>query len=98
MQASLDALQNVRPGQLDNRSLKPRARRHTCARLRSGIPVQNSLGFAGSQDAHQTVAAKLRRKVAIFVEPSPFSHVSGMKNRFECLIQGLRGRTSVDGA
>ena len=23
-------------------------------------------------------------------EPSPFSHVSGMKNRFECLIQGLR--------
>lgn len=29
-------------------------------------------------------------KVAIFVEPSPFSHVSGMKNRFECLIKGLR--------
>jgi sulfoquinovosyltransferase len=24
------------------------------------------------------------------VEPSPFSHVSGMKNRFECLIKGLR--------
>ena len=23
-------------------------------------------------------------------EPSPFSHVSGMKNRFECLIKGLR--------
>lgn len=23
-------------------------------------------------------------------EPSPFSHVSGMKNRFESLIQGLR--------
>mmetsp|Transcript_12544 Transcript_12544/g.37669 ORF Transcript_12544/g.37669 Transcript_12544/m.37669 type:complete len:523 (-) Transcript_12544:480-2048(-) len=31
-----------------------------------------------------------RRRVAIFVEPSPFSHVSGMKNRFETLIQGLR--------
>lgn len=29
-------------------------------------------------------------RVAIFVEPSPFSHVSGMKNRFECLIKGLR--------
>jgi len=28
-------------------------------------------------------------KVAIFVEPSPFSHVSGMKNRFESLIKGL---------
>ena len=39
----------------------------------------------------QTVAAQIRRRVAIFVEPSPFSHVSGMKNRFECLIQGLRG-------
>lgn len=30
------------------------------------------------------------KKVAIFVEPSPFSHISGMKNRFECLIKGLR--------
>ncbi len=30
------------------------------------------------------------RKVAIFVEPSPFSHISGMKNRFESLIKGLR--------
>mmetsp|Transcript_37787 Transcript_37787/g.95457 ORF Transcript_37787/g.95457 Transcript_37787/m.95457 type:complete len:496 (+) Transcript_37787:109-1596(+) len=30
------------------------------------------------------------RKVALFVEPSPFSHISGMKNRFECLIKCLR--------
>lgn len=30
------------------------------------------------------------KKIAIFVEPSPFSHISGMKNRFECLIKGLR--------
>ena len=30
------------------------------------------------------------RNVAIFVEPSPFSHISGMKNRFECLIRNLR--------
>lgn len=30
------------------------------------------------------------RNVAIFVEPSPFSHVSGMKNRFTCLIRTLR--------
>lgn len=30
------------------------------------------------------------RKVAIFVEPSPFSHISGMKNRFESLIKHLR--------
>lgn len=30
------------------------------------------------------------KKVAIFVEPSPFSHISGMKNRFESLIKTLR--------
>lgn len=30
------------------------------------------------------------RKVALFVEPSPFSHISGMKNRFESLIKTLR--------
>ena len=29
-------------------------------------------------------------KVAIFVEPSPFSHVSGMRIRFTNLIKGLR--------
>lgn len=29
------------------------------------------------------------RKVCIFVEPSPFSHVSGMKNRFLRLIENL---------
>lgn len=41
-----------------------------------------------AQQAPQPPAKQ--RKVAIFVEPSPFSHVSGMKNRFECLIKGLR--------
>lgn len=35
-------------------------------------------------------ATSTSHKVALFVEPSPFSHVSGMKNRFECLIKGLR--------
>ena len=29
-------------------------------------------------------------KVAVFVEPSPFSHISGMKIRFLNLIKGLR--------
>ena len=31
-----------------------------------------------------------KRRVAVFVEPSPFSHVSGMKNRFLRLIENLR--------
>lgn len=30
-----------------------------------------------------------RRRIAVFVEPSPFSHVSGMKNRFLRLIENL---------
>ena len=34
-------------------------------------------------------SAEERRNIAIFVEPSPFSHISGMKNRFECLIRNL---------
>ncbi|KAJ9516133.1 hypothetical protein QJQ45_024563 [Haematococcus lacustris] len=38
----------------------------------------------------QPLKAAIRSRIAIFVEPSPFSHVSGMKNRFECLIKGLR--------
>ncbi|EIE20061.1 UDP-Glycosyltransferase/glycogen phosphorylase [Coccomyxa subellipsoidea C-169] len=36
-------------------------------------------------DAHEE-----KKKIAIFVEPSPFSHVSGMKIRFSNLIKGLR--------
>lgn len=35
-------------------------------------------------------SATTYRRVAIFVEPSPFTHVSGMRNRFQCLIKGLR--------
>lgn len=41
-------------------------------------------------DQNPSTATK-QHKVALFVEPSPFSHVSGMKNRFECLIKGLTG-------
>ena len=32
---------------------------------------------------------RVPRKVCVFVEPSPFSHVSGMKNRFLRLIENL---------
>jgi len=35
------------------------------------------------------LSASIKRKVAIFVEPSPFTHVSGMKNRFLRLIENL---------
>ncbi|CAL5228626.1 g11792 [Coccomyxa viridis] len=39
----------------------------------------------------EAIAAQVpKKKIAIFVEPSPFSHVSGMKIRFANLIKGLR--------
>ena len=40
--------------------------------------------------AMNDVERRGRRRIAIFVEPSPFSHVSGMKNRFLRLIENLR--------
>ena len=66
------------------------SRKDTSMALNAG-----SWDTTGAQINGQTVAARIRRRVAIFVEPSPFSHVSGMKNRFECLIQGLRGSLPV---
>ena len=40
--------------------------------------------------AYPPLSLESVRKIAIFVEPSPFSHVSGMKIRFSNLIKGLR--------
>ena len=43
-----------------------------------------------TDDIDAVTNGESRRRVAIFVEPSPFSHVSGMKNRFLRLIENLR--------
>ena len=51
-----------------------------------------------SRRKHRVVSARAfpvalpedRTKIAIFVEPSPFSHISGMRIRFTNLIKGLR--------
>lgn len=45
---------------------------------------------ASATAAESASATYTPRKVALFVEPSPFSHISGMKNRFESLIKTLR--------
>ena len=47
-------------------------------------------GVVTRSNAQGGVGVTKRRRVAIFVEPSPFSHVSGMKNRFLRLIENLR--------
>jgi hypothetical protein len=39
-------------------------------------------GENAEKSARRFPPVSTKRKVAIFVEPSPFTHVSGMKNRF----------------
>ncbi|XRB20163.1 sulfoquinovosyl transferase [Pseudoscourfieldia marina] len=53
-------------------------------------PVQASAESAVEVDEDCLLEPPTRR-VAVIVEPSPFSHVSGMKNRFLQLIRTLRG-------
>lgn len=50
----------------------------------------NAIAMTAGSALDAAKEALVGRKVAIFVEPSPFSHISGMKNRFESLIKGLR--------
>lgn len=71
--------------QKDSR-ISPRGRRSLCV-SRNTVISANEPSTSG--DSGSNAKAKHSR-VAVFVEPSPFSHVSGMKNRFECLIKGLR--------
>ena len=54
----------------------------------SPMPMERS--SLPQDGASASPSAPAPKKVALFVEPSPFSHISGMKNRFECLIKGLR--------
>ena len=53
-------------------------------------PLQLETRQQDLQPVSNASSAGTPRNVAIFVEPSPFSHISGMKNRFESLIKGLR--------
>ena len=46
-------------------------------------------GENAEKSARRFPPVSTKRKVAIFVEPSPFAHVSGMKNRFLRLIENL---------
>lgn len=91
LQLSCTDLQNAKHGYLFRTRSRCLARAPKCRRIALNTMAESSDSAGARVPAGQTVAAKLRRRVAIFVEPSPFSHVSGMKNRFECLIQGLRG-------
>ncbi|GAX82120.1 hypothetical protein CEUSTIGMA_g9548.t1 [Chlamydomonas eustigma] len=62
---------------------EPSLHKRNAQTLASGV-LEPSIPILNKNKPLQT------NNVAIFVEPSPFSHVSGMKNRFECLIKGLR--------
>lgn len=49
----------------------------------------SSVAESSSADDLANPPQRVPRKVCVFVEPSPFSHVSGMKNRFLRLIENL---------
>ena len=57
---------------------------HAMATRRKKIRAEDA-----EKSARRFPAVGNKRKVAIFVEPSPFTHVSGMKNRFLRLIENL---------
>jgi hypothetical protein len=59
-------------------------------RRRSSCLRASATAAPAPESASVASASYTPRKVALFVEPSPFSHISGMKNRFECLIKTLR--------
>lgn len=80
-------------------SLAQRPRAHISTSLRRAKLQQlqrldrataSSASSTAAESASAPPATYTPRKVALFVEPSPFSHISGMKNRFESLIKNLR--------
>lgn len=58
-------------------------KQNRAASIRTGRAVTKDRALPLTLPEHST-------KIAVFVEPSPFSHVSGMKIRFLNLIKGLR--------
>ena len=83
----LCALQGRRPGEAS----RPHAHTLAAEDPLSGAELKrqaHSLGTGCGRLSRRCAAGA--RKIAIFVEPSPFSHVSGMKIRFSNLIKGLR--------
>lgn len=86
--ASMQSISSIQQQALHTRAALPAHRGLAVARPMRLTPKPNAAALTlgpslGSQESSI-------RKVAIFVEPSPFSHISGMKNRFESLIKGLR--------
>ena len=59
------------------------------AAMRASAAAAGAPLAAGAPEPAVAAASVPRRKVAVFVEPSPFSHTSGMKNRFLNLISNL---------
>ena len=57
----------------------------------ASVPARVSATTADDDALSKTTAAaaRERKRICVFVEPSPFSHVSGMKNRFLRLIENL---------
>jgi sulfoquinovosyltransferase len=57
--------------------------------LASAASSDDAASSSSASSASSAPPAREPKRVCIFVEPSPFSHVSGMKNRFLRLIENL---------
>lgn len=73
----------------------PRISARTIINFRTGAAAaEPSTSGRAASEAHGAEslmgAGDKPKKICLFVEPSPFSHVSGMKNRFQSLIKNLR--------
>jgi hypothetical protein len=55
----------------------------------ASAPEPRAAARDASASAEAPAVALPRRRIAVFVEPSPFSHTSGMKNRFLNLLANL---------
>ena len=60
------------------------------ASIRSGCAGSAAAAAAGARGSLAGGAAAVPKRVALFVEPSPFTYVCGYKNRFQTLIRYLK--------
>ena len=77
------------PGARENYRVSREIVRPRLARVVPVASVPARVSATTADDSAAVTTTRERKRICIFVEPSPFSHVSGMKNRFLRLIENL---------
>ena len=75
------------PGARENYRVSREVVRPRLARVVPVASVPARVSATTADDSAAVTTTRERKRICIFVEPSPFSHVSGMKNRFLRLIE-----------